>query len=102
MERIAYLTGGTALAISLVLAFTGCGPRQDRAIRFAIPAPLYVGAPVCGLILRHNQDTQLVLGLANMAVLLAVMALVALIGMVVALNAHMMFKHREGGRIWQR
>lgn len=82
MELIAYLTGGTASAVALLLAFTGYGSRHERAIRFAIPAPLYVGAPVCGLVIHYNQNMKVVLGFANMVVLLAVLALVALLVMV--------------------
>ncbi len=82
MELTAYLTGGTAFAVALLLAFTGYGSRHERAIRFAIPAPLYVGAPICGLVIHYNQDMKVVLGLANMAILLAVLALVTLVVMV--------------------
>ncbi len=82
MELIGYVTGITALAVALLLAFTGSEPRRDRAIRFAIPSPLYLGAPICGLVLRLNSDMNVVVGLANMAVLLAVLALVGLLVMV--------------------
>ncbi|NMG29583.1 hypothetical protein [Aromatoleum evansii] len=82
MELIAYISGGIAFGIALLLTFTGYGSHQDRAVRFAIPAPLYVGAPACGLVIRHNQEMEIVVGLANGAVLLAVLALVALIVMV--------------------
>lgn len=78
MELMAYITGGIALAVALWLAFSGYGSRRDRAIRFAIPSPLYVAAPFCGLVIRHNQEMAVVLGLAKMATVLAVLALLAL------------------------
>lgn len=85
MELLAYGVAAIALALAAFIAFTGQGAAKDRAIRFAIPSPLYVGAPVCGLALRFCSDLDVVVGLANLAIVLAVGALIALMVLVGAL-----------------
>lgn len=85
MELLAYGVAAVALSLAALVAFTGEGSVKERAIRCAIPAPLYVGAPVCGLALRFGSDLDLVVGLANIAIVLAVGALIALMVLVGAL-----------------
>lgn len=49
METLAYGVGVVAAMIALWLALTGYGTPRDRMVRFAIPSPLFVGAPICGV-----------------------------------------------------
>lgn len=81
MELVAYSTGGVALIIAAAVALTGEGTRRDRMARFAIPGPLYVGAPVCGLLLGES-NARVVVDLANAAIAFSVLGLAALIAMV--------------------
>lgn len=84
METLAYGVGVVAAMIALWIALTGYGTPRDRMVRFAIPSPLFVGAPICGVVLRYNQDMNVVVSIANLAVVTAAVALCSLVVLVVA------------------
>ena len=84
MQALAFTTGAMALAVALFIGLAGAGNRRERIERFLIPSPLYLGAPICGLVLSVHPVPNVV-ALANAAIFLAALALVPLLVMVVAL-----------------
>ena len=84
VQILAFSTGATALSVALFIALTGAGARRDRIGRFLIPSPLFVGAPLCGVILSFPQPDAVV-ALASIATVLATIAMVPLLVMIGAL-----------------
>lgn len=84
MQTLAFTTGAIAIAIALFIGLTGGGNRRERIERFLIPSPLYLGAPICGLVLS-GQPVPIAVAVTNAAIFLAALALVPLLVMVVAL-----------------
>ena len=96
MQALASGTALVAFAVALFLAITGAGTRRERIERFLLPSPLYVGSPLCGLILSGDH-APIVLSLANGTVLLAAIALVPLVVMVVAVAWPSVANGADGG-----
>lgn len=84
MQVLAFSIGAAAFAGALRIALVVAGSRRDRIGRFLIPSPLFVGSPMCGVVLSLPQQSA-ILALASLATVLAAVAMVPLLIMVCAL-----------------